>query len=124
MSSTPPSVEPRPVEPRQVEPITFLFKDDGETPNNPRLPLILYRNAVNVSGRDPAAAFETTFRRNGWGWGWRNGIFDYQHYHATVHEALGVARGHALVLFGGEHGDAIQLNAGDVAILRRREQRA
>ena len=69
------------------------------------------------TGSDPAQAMDDLFRANGWGQRWRNGIFDYQHYHATVHEALGVARGHALVLFGGEHGEAIQLNAGDVAIL-------
>ena len=35
----------------------------------------------------------------------------------AVHEVLGVARGHALVLFGGERGAALQLSAGDVAIL-------
>ena len=96
MSSTPPSVEPRP-----VEPITFLFQDDGETPNNPRLPLILYRDAVDVSGRDPAAAFEAIFERNGWGWGWRNGIFDFRHFHLRAHEVLGIARGSAQVEFGG-----------------------
>ena len=116
MSSTPPSVEPRPVEPRQVEPITFLFKDDGETPNNPRLPLILYRNAVNVSGRDPAAAFEAIFERNGWGRGWRNGIFDFRHFHLRAHEVLGIARGSAQVEFGGAGGKfcACQVRAGVV----------
>ena len=34
---------------------TFHFQDDGETPNNPRLPLVVYRSAVDVSAdRDPA----------------------------------------------------------------------
>ena len=41
----------------------------------------------------------------------------YLHYHATVHEALGVARGQARVQFGGDRGEAIQIAAGDVAIL-------
>lgn len=103
--------------PRQVEPITFLFKDDGETPNNPRLPLILYREAVDVSGRDPAAAFETIFERNGWGWGWRNGIFDFRHFHLRAHEVLGIARGSAQVEFGGAGGQIVEVKAGDVAIL-------
>jgi uncharacterized protein YjlB len=48
---------------------------------------------------------------------WRNGVYDYLHYHATVHEALGVARGHARVQFGGDAGQALEISAGDVAIL-------
>ena len=66
---------------------------------------------------DPARRSRQRFGDNGWGQLWRNGIFDYTHYHATVHEALGVARGHALVLFGGEQGEAIELKPGDVAVL-------
>jgi uncharacterized protein YjlB len=48
---------------------------------------------------------------------WRNGVYDYLHYHATVHEALGVARGHARVRFGGDRGEALEIAAGDVAIV-------
>ena len=48
---------------------------------------------------------------------WRNGVYAYLHYHATVHEALGVARGRAKVRFGGDRGEAIEIAAGDVAIL-------
>ena len=48
---------------------------------------------------------------------WRNGVYDYLHYHATVHEALGVARGRALVRFGGNAGEEFDIGAGDVAIL-------
>ena len=40
---------------------------------------------------------------------WRNGVFDYLHYHATVHEALGVARGHARVRFGGDNGKEFEI---------------
>ena len=99
-----------------TRPLTFVFDDDGLVPNN-ILPLVIYKRAVEFDGRDPAAMLDDLFRAHGWSQRWRDGIFDYQHYHATVHEALGVARGHALVLFGGENGEAIQLNAGDVAIL-------
>ncbi len=96
----------------------FWFKDDGVIPNNPKLPLVLYRGPVRLSGKfDPAAIFEELFERNGWGDSWRNGIYDYEHYHARVHEVLGIARGHARVRFGGAKGRALKLKAGDVVIL-------
>lgn len=100
----------------QIKPLALVFDDDGLIPNNP-LPLLLYKHAVDIGGRDPEQAIEDLFERNGWGDRWRNGIFDYQHYHATVHEALGVARGRAMVLFGGEQGEAIELTPADVAVL-------
>lgn len=100
----------------QIKPLAYTFEDDGLIPNNP-LPLLVYKQAVDVACADPEQAVEDLFSRNGWGDRWRNGIFDYHHYHATVHEALGVARGRALVLFGGEQGEAIDLNPGDVAVL-------
>jgi uncharacterized protein YjlB len=99
------------------EPLTFRFEDDGETPNNPKLPLVLYRGAVDVKGADPAAAFEKAFGAHGWGDGWRNGIYDFLHFHTTTHEVLGIARGRAKVEFGGANGQAVELQAGDVAIL-------
>jgi uncharacterized protein YjlB len=96
----------------------FWFKDDGVIPNNPKLPVVLYRSPVRLSGTfDTAAVFEELFERNGWGDSWRNGIYDYAHYHSQIHEVLGVARGHARVRFGGAKGRALKLKAGDVAIL-------
>jgi uncharacterized protein YjlB len=78
---------------------------------------LIYRSAVPIDGVDPAAAFERCFHRNRWGGCWRNGIYDFPHYHTTAHEALGIARGWARVRFGGEAGDVLRLEAGDVAIL-------
>jgi len=37
---------------------------------------------------DPPASIETTLRANGWGNGWRNGVYSYHHYHSTAHEVL------------------------------------
>lgn len=94
------------------------FDDDGETPNNPRLPLLLYRAAVKVAGeRDPALPFERAFARNGWPDGWRNGIYSFAHFHTTAHEVLGIARGRATVQFGGASGKALTVEAGDVVVL-------
>jgi uncharacterized protein YjlB len=100
-----------------AEPQTYRFDDDGETPNNPRLPLVLYRAAVPIVGADPAASFERAFSQHGWSNGWRNGIFDFLHFHIQTHEVLGIARGAARVEFGGAGGCTVDLVAGDVAVL-------
>jgi uncharacterized protein YjlB len=100
------------------KPNALRFKDDGVIPNNPKLPFILYRSPVRLTDDfDPAAVFEELFARNGWRDSWRNGIYDFAHYHSRTHEVLGVARGHARVRFGGERGKELRLNAGDVAVL-------
>ena len=98
------------------KPLTFVFADDGLIPNNP-LPLLVYKGAVDVRGGEPEATIERLFAANGWGAMWRNGVYDFAHYHATVHEALGIARGQAKVRFGGERGEVLEIAAGDVAIL-------
>lgn len=100
----------------KLEPAVFIFADDGLVPNNP-LPLLIYKGAIDLGGGAPEKAIEDLFGANGWGDMWRNGIYDYLHYHATVHEALGIARGHARVSFGGDKGKEFELDPGDVAIL-------
>jgi uncharacterized protein YjlB len=97
---------------------TFNFKDDGFVPNHPYWPLIVHRNAAALPPEfDPAAIFEDLFRRNDWKSSWRNGIYDYVHYHSRIHEVLGIARGSARVQFGGKRGHTLTLKAGDVAVL-------
>ena len=100
----------------KFEPATFVFADDGLVPNNP-LSLLIYKGAIDLGNSDPEKVIEGLFGANGWGDSWHNGIYDYLHYHATVHEALGIARGHARVRFGGDHGKEFELDPGDVAIL-------
>jgi uncharacterized protein YjlB len=98
--------------------ITHLFADDGTIPNNPTLPLVLYRGGIDLAGTsDPEAAIEQAFAANGWRDMWRDGIYPFVHYHSMIHEALGIARGRATVRFGGDNGQEIQVAAGDVAIL-------
>jgi uncharacterized protein YjlB len=103
---------------RPRKPATFRFDDDGIVPNHPRWPLIVYRGAIVLrDDLDPAAIIEDVFSRNGWGRSWRDGIYDYVHYHSRVHEVLGAARGTATVEFGGLKGKKLTLKAGDVAVL-------
>jgi uncharacterized protein YjlB len=100
------------------EPLTFRFDADREVPNNPRLPLVIYRGALRLDlAYDPAAIFEAAFAANGWGSSWRNGIYAFRHFHTRAHEVLGIARGRARVECGGAAGQALDIGAGDVAIL-------
>src|SRR5579862_9121734 len=95
---------------------THLFADDGIVPNNPVLPLVLYRGALGSDG-DLALRCERMFAANGWPGAWRNGIYGHHHYHSTAHEVLGIARGSARVRLGGEHGATVELRAGDVVVI-------
>jgi uncharacterized protein YjlB len=104
---------------RSRKPLSIRFADDGIVPNNPRLPLLVYRGAVALgrSRFDPGTIVDTLFETNGWGRSWRDTIYDFVHYHSQVHEVLGVARGSATVEFGGVKGRKLHLKTGDVAIL-------
>lgn len=95
---------------------TYVFQSNGIVPNN-TLPLIVRRGAVTPDESDPAKSFEATFARNGWTNSWRNGIFQYHHYHPNTHEVLGVYSGSASVRFGGEDGELVSVSAGDVIVI-------
>jgi uncharacterized protein YjlB len=93
-----------------------LFTDDGHVPNNPYLPLIVYR-AVLETGPRAAAACEALFAGNDWSAAWVDGIYAHHHYHSTAHEVLGIASGSARVRLGGEGGKTVELRAGDVVVI-------
>lgn len=96
-----------------------VLPDDGVIPNNRKLPLVLYRQALTLDGptRAPERAFEALFQSNGWGGVWVDGIYDFHHYHSTAHEVLGIAKGFACVQFGGTPGIVAELAAGDVVVI-------
>ena len=90
--------------------------DDGLVPNNFRLPALIYR-AMLPHGRHAEQEIEACFAANGWSNAWVNGIYPYHHYHATVHEVLGLARGSAQVQLGGPAGPIVTLGAGDGVLI-------
>jgi uncharacterized protein YjlB len=96
---------------------SLQLRDDGRIPNNDNLPLVIYRGVLPSDETDPAAACEALFARHGWGAAWRDGIYDYHHFHATTHEVLGIVRGTVSIKVGGETGATVTLGAGDVVIV-------
>jgi len=93
------------------------LQDDGAIPNNPRLPLLIYHKAVNLLAREAASEIEELLAAHQWGGSWRNGIYNYHHYHSTAHEVLIVYAGCATVKLGGEKGVTETIQPGDVLVI-------
>jgi uncharacterized protein YjlB len=74
---------------------------------------LVFRDAVPP---DPVA-IERLFAANRWPPAWRDGVHPFHHFHTNTHEALGVARGEASVLFGGLNGQVLTVQAGDVVVI-------
>ena len=73
--------------------LVLSFDERGPIPNNPRFPVLVYRQAF-ASGRDDlAAAMERRFEENGWPPAWRNGIYDFHHYHSKATKCWALPRG-------------------------------
>jgi len=96
---------------------SYKFSDDGAIPNNPHWPLTVYSAAFAPGSAGLAELFERRFQSNGWGSCWRNGIFQFPHYHSTTHEVLGIAGGHARVRFGGTKGIMLNVSRGDAVLI-------
>jgi uncharacterized protein YjlB len=97
-----------------AEPETLLLQP-GETMPNSRLPVLIYRGAMTPG--DHGAEFEHLFNENGWRGIWRNGVYDFDHYHSNAHEVLGVGQGRAEIQLGGVTGVLVAVVAGDAVLL-------
>ena len=93
----------------------IVFPPSDWVPNNPRLPVLIYRNALPK--RRASDDFEMLFASNEWTHIWRNGVFKYQHYHCEAHEVLGIGKGSATLLIGGPDGREVDVVRGDCLIL-------
>jgi uncharacterized protein YjlB len=92
---------------------------DGTCRRHPRLSPLLYQGAFALQGEgalDPGP-IERVFGENGWRNGWRDTVYDYDHFHSSAHEVLGCYRGHATLQLGGPNGPLCRLSQGDVLLL-------
>ena len=95
-----------------------FFADDGDVPNHPRWPMIVYSRAIAPETLSASEyAFDELFARNGWPVAWRADIYPFTHYHSKTHEVLGIAKGEATVQFGGKSGKILTARAGDALLL-------
>lgn len=99
----------------KMETIQLKFKDDGKIPNSP-LPLLIYKNVFSEEKAD-ADFIKKHFADRNWSNSWKNGVYDYHHYHSNTHEVLGVYSGFATIQFGGENGEKISIEEGDAVAI-------
>jgi len=97
--------------------VQHLLMEDEHFPNNPALPLLIYKKVLIVPEENGAKEIEKLFKENEWSNSWCDDIFPYHHYHSNTHEVLGALSGRCIVQFGGEHGVTEELNEGDVVII-------
>lgn len=97
-------------------PETLHFEPQDGFPNSP-LPVLIYRQVLAGTGEELATAFESLFEAHRWRPQWRYGLLDFDHFHSTAHEALGIFCGHARIRLGGPGGDEFDVAAGDVLVL-------
>lgn len=97
--------------------VSQVMADDGLFPNNPALPVLVYKGAVFLHPADEAEHIQDIFSRNGWDAAWKGDIYSYQHYHSTAHEVLAVFCGTADLQLGGPEGICVELSRGDVVII-------
>jgi len=92
------------------------LRDNGRFPNS-FLPALLYKGVLYIPSLFPARNVKNLFESNKWSNAWDSGIFTYHHYHSTTHEVLGVYRGEATLLLGGDNGVRVKIEQGDVLVI-------
>ena len=96
----------------------FVLERIKNFPNSP-LPVLIYKGAMQLPSfkNKSADIAQKIFARNGWSNSWRNGIYDFHHYHGNTHEVLAICLGEASLVLGGPGGRSVKLEQGDVIIL-------
>jgi uncharacterized protein YjlB len=98
--------------------ISINLQPNKNFPNS-ALAVLIYKSACTLPKQKNKAAdiLQKIFLRNGWSNSWRNGIYNFHHYHSNTHEVIGICSGKVTVILGGPKGKKITLEQGDVLIL-------
>jgi uncharacterized protein YjlB len=94
----------------------YLISDNGIFPNS-HLPVILYKSVFELPLLNPGRFIITALKNNLWENSWKNGVYNYNHYHSTAHEVLAVYKGKTKLLLGGENGLVVEIETGDVLVI-------
>jgi uncharacterized protein YjlB len=94
-----------------------LLKDNGRFPNNDRFPVLVYRQALTISGVFDPIKLRLLLNSHGWSNTWKAGVFCYHHYHSNTHELLACYKGKTVLLLGGDDGIKIPFAKGDVIVI-------
>jgi uncharacterized protein YjlB len=94
----------------------YIIPDNGVFPNSV-LPVLFYKSVFQLPNDHAPGVIEEIFDENDWANSWRNGIFNYNHYHSITHEVLGVYCGDCHIQLGGDRGIQLLLDKGDVLII-------
>ena len=101
---------------KNPEIVVFSVTENHVFPNNPKLPVIIYKQAFLGKHLNPSF-IENLLYSNNWKNSWRNGIYSFHHYHSTAHEVLTVYNGWAEVQLGGDDREIYRIEKGDVVVL-------
>lgn len=96
---------------------TEIIEQNGEFPNNEKLPLLVYKGAMHLHPDESPDAIVELFRSNNWTNSWKDSVLHKHHFHTTTHEVLGIFCGKADIQFGGEGGLVIELVRGDAVVI-------
>lgn len=98
------------------QPQQYFIADDGIFPNS-IFPVLYYPNGLQLPVLFSSLHVKNIFEKNHWSNNWRSGIYTYNHYHSTTHEAMAIIKGKTTIQLGGDNGIKLTIQKGDVLVI-------
>lgn len=99
-----------------LDPVLIFLTDDGVFPNS-SLPVLYYNHVIMKERNNISLAFVELFNGYNWTNHWIGGIQTVHHYHSNTHEVLGVIKGNTTLMLGGDSGQRLDIQQGDVLVI-------